>query len=197
MKVIWAISGSFCNHTMICREVEAMRKKGYQITALLSENSATLDTRFGTHQELIRSLKEMTGQEVMTTLQQAETLGPHCDYDCMILAPCTSTVCSKLAYGDYDHTCTLAAKAMLRNQKPVILGIASNDMLGNTAEALFRLKQTKNIYLVPFFQDDPFKKPNSCISRWELIEKTMKLALQGCQLQPLLYTKEADYDCFG
>lgn len=194
MKMIWAISGSFCNHAMIKREIEGMIQQGHKITVLLSENSATMDTRFGTCRDFIQDLSQITQQQVLTTLQQAETVGPHCSFDCMVIAPCTSTVISKLAYGDYDHTCTLAAKAMLRNQKPVIIGIASNDMLGNTAEALFRLKQTKNIYLVPFYQDDYYNKPNSCISKWSLISKTIEAAMEHRQLQPLFFGKEEDYE---
>lgn len=193
MKIIWAISGSFCNHAMIKREIEEMVNKNHDITVLLSHNSATLDTRFGTHTDFIRDLEKISQKEVMSTLQQAETLGPNCPYDCMVLAPCTSTVLAKLANGDYNHTCTLGAKAMLRNNKPIVIGIASNDILGNTAEALFKLKNSKNIYFVPFFQDEPISKPNSCISKWSLIDKTVRQAMLHQQLQPLLYVKEDDY----
>lgn len=194
MKLIWAISGSFCNHAAIFRIIERMIQEGQDITVLLSQNSANMDTRFGSCSDLIRGLERITAHPVMTTLQEAETLGPHCPYDAMIIAPCTSTTAAKLAHGDFDHTCTLGAKAMLRNQRPVIIGIASNDFLGFSAAALFTLKNMKNIYLVPFYQDDPKTKPNSCISRWSLIDLTLKEAMKGKQLQPLLFVKEEDYE---
>ncbi len=197
MRIGWAISGSYCNHAMIVREIEMFVKKGHDVTVILSKNSANLDTRFGTHTALIADLERITKRSVMTTIQDAETIGPVCPFDCMVIAPCTSTVISKLAHGDYDHTCTLAAKAMLRNSKPVVIAIASNDILGSTAEQLFRLKQTKNIYFVPFLQDDYLKKPNSCVSKWSLIEKTIEHALIHEQIQPLLFRSEQDYENFG
>ncbi len=194
MKIVWAISGSFCMHAAIKCEIKEMVMKGHDITVLLSENASTLSTRFGTCENFINDLKEITGNNVMTTLLEAETLGPKNIYDLMILAPCTSTVLGKWANADYDHVCTLGAKAMLRNEKPVVVGIASNDILGNSAEALFKLKNTKFIYFVPFYQDDSFAKPNSCISKWNLIEKTANKAMLNKQIQPLLYVKESDYE---
>ena len=194
MRILWAFSGSFCNHAAVIKEMELLCNKGWEITAILSKNCSELNTRFGTSEAMKERIEKITGKQIMMSLTDAETVGPSCKYDCMVIAPCTSTVIAKLAHGDYDHNCTLAAKAMLRNDKPVVLAIASNDILGNTSEALFRLKQTKNIYLVPFFQDDPFTKANSCISKWNLIENTVYSSIHGKQLQPLLYIREDDYE---
>lgn len=194
MRILWGVSGSFCNHAAVLLEMEKLTKKGWELTAVLSENVASLDTRFSSAERLIKQIQALSLSELVLTLTQAELVGPHCPYDCMLIAPCTSTVIAKLAYGIYDHPCTLAAKAMLRNDKPVILAVASNDLLGQTAEALFKLKQTKNIYLVPFYQDDAYKKANSCISQWKLIEKTILNALENKQLQPLFYKQMEDYD---
>ncbi len=194
MKIAWAISGSFCNHTVIKKEISDFVSNGHDVTVILSKNSVTMDTRFGSADTFIKDLEKITNNKVMTTLLQAETLGPINTFDCMVIAPCTSTVLSKLAHGDYGHVCTLAAKATLRNEKPIIIAIASNDILGNSAHALFTLKQTKNIYIVPFYQDDSINKPNSCVSKWRLIAKTMDHALNYKQLQPILYVKESDYE---
>lgn len=193
MKLIWGISGSFCNHVAILSQIKELIMKGYEIYPVLSQNAATFNTRFGTAKNLYEHLLNITGNEPKCSLPEVELIGPHCPYDAMVIAPCTSTVLSKLSKGDYDHSCTLAAKAMLRNSKPVILAVASNDILGNTAESLFNLKNSKNIYIVPFSQDDPIKKPNSCISHWSLIEKTIENAINKTQLQPILYIKEEDY----
>jgi len=195
VKLVWGISGSFCNHAAVIKQINDFILKGYEIYPILSQNSASLNTRFGTAKNLYDQLLKNTGNEPKCSLEEVELIGPHCPYDAMIIAPCTSTTLSKLSNGDYDHNCTLAAKAMLRNGKPVILAIASNDILGNTAQALFHLKNSKNIYVVPFGQDDPISKPNSCISRWNLIEKTVISAVYDkIQLQPILYTKEEDYE---
>lgn len=194
MKIVWGISGSFCNHALVIEEMEKLKRKGWDLKVVLSENVAHLDTRFFSCKSLREKIQELCDAELIESLTQAELIGPHCPYDAMVIAPCTSTLISKLAYGNYDHPCALAAKAMLRNDKPIILAVASNDLLGNTAEALFKLKQTKNIYLVPFYQDDAYKKANSCISQWKLIEKTVYNALEKKQLQPILYQKMEDYD---
>lgn len=194
MKILWGVSGSFCNHAKVIDEMEKLKKKGWKMSAVLSENVANLDTRFSSSEKLMEKIQSLCCSNPIYSLTQAELIGPCCPYDCMLIAPCTSTVISKLAYGIYDHPCTLAAKAMLRNNKSIVLAVASNDLLGNTAEALFKLKQTKNIYLVPFYQDDAYKKANSCISQWGLIEKTVLSALSNQQLQPILYQQMEDYD---
>ncbi len=194
MKILWAVSGSFCNHAMIIQEIKKMKDKEVDITVLLSDNSANLSTRFGTNIAFKEELYRITKKPLMIGLVSAETVGPSNQFDCMVIAPCTSTVLSKLAFGDYNHSVCLSAKAMLRNQKPVVIAVASNDILGNSAEALFKLKQTKNIYFVPLLQDDAYQKPNSCIARWSLIEKTISKAINGVQIQPFLYVKERDYE---
>lgn len=190
MKILWGISGSFCNHDVAMEQMEAMVKKGYDIQVILSENAATLSTRYGTAQERISRLEQISGKKVFSTLVEAEQVGPILKFDYFIIAPMTATVLSKLAQGIYDNTITLAVKAMLRNKRPVVVGIASNDFLGISGQNLMQLKLIRHIYFVPFYQDDMFNKENSLISKWSLIEETLLSAQNGQQLQPILLTSE-------
>ena len=131
-------------------------------------------------------LETLSTRPVMTTLQEAERTGPIDHFDAMIIAPITATELNKLTLGIYDTPITLAAKALLRNQKPLVLGIASNDFLGLSGVNLLRLKQLRHIFFVPFGQDDYVHKPNSLVSDWKQIEAALCAALEDRQLQPLL-----------
>lgn len=191
MKLLWGICGSFCNHPKILQVLDQENQKNaLDLQFVISENCAFCDTRFGTKEHLIESLERISHKKVFTSIVQAETVGPYSDFDAMVIAPCTASCLSHLACGNYDHSVALCAKAMLRNEKPVILAIASNDILSISSLNLFSLLQHKLIYVVPFYQDDPVKKPNSCISEFELILPTLKEALNGKQLQPLLHHRK-------
>ena len=194
MKIAWGISGSYCNHQKVLNQIKQLITKGYFIQPIVSHNTIAYSTRFGDNEQFINDLQTITGNEVMSNIVESETIGPNCEFDVCVIAPCTATTISKLVHGDYDHSVTLCAKAILRNNLPLIIGIASNDILGISGENLMKLAQIKNIYIVPFYQDDYRQKPNSCISKWELIDKTISCALKGKQIQPLLYTKEEDYE---
>lgn len=185
MKILWGVCGSFCNHEAVWQQVEQMSLR-WQISAILSENTARLDTRFSSAEQRCQKLRQLTGRPLMTTLQEAERTGPIDHFEAMIIAPATATELNKLTLGIYDTPIALAAKAMLRNERPVVLGIASNDFLGISGVHLMTLKQMRHIYLVPFRQDDWVNKPNSLVSEWTLIEPTLQAALQGRQLQPVL-----------
>ncbi len=187
MKVLWGICGSFCNHPKILRILEKeSQQHQLDLQFVISENCAACDTRFGTKEYLIDSLERISHKKVFTSIVQAETVGPYSDFDAMVIAPCTASCLSHLACGNYDHSVALCAKAMLRNEKPVVLAIASNDILSISSVNLFTLLQHKLIYVVPFYQDDPVRKPNSCISEFDLILPALYQALDGKQLQPLL-----------
>ena len=166
------------------REVTMVQR--WPVTMIVSENTAQLDTRFGTAKERLSQLERLTGKPVMTTLQEAERTGPIDHFDAMVIAPMTATELNKLALGIYDTPVTLAAKALLRNEKPLVLGIASNDFLGLSGANLLRLKQVRHLFFVPFGQDDYVRKPNSLVSDWRLIEATLQAALEDRQIQPLL-----------
>ena len=185
MKLLWGMCGSFCNHAAVIEQLTDMVER-WPVTMILSENTARLDTSFGTAAARVKQLESLTGKPVMTTLQEAERTGPIDHFDAMVIAPITATELNKLALGIYDTPVTLAAKALLRNQKPLVLGIASNDFLGLSGVNLLRLKQLRHLFFVPFGQDDYVHKPNSLVSDWRLIEATLQAALEDRQIQPLL-----------
>ena len=190
MKLLWGITGSFCNHPKVLSLLKQLKDKDLELQFVISENCARFDTRFLESRQLIRELEDISSRKVFSTIVQAETVGPYSDFEAFVIAPCTASCLSHLANGNYDHSVALCAKAMLRNEKPVILAIASNDILSFSSINLFTLLQHKNVYVVPFYQDDPVKKPNSCISDFELIEATLKEALTGHQIQPLLLQRK-------
>src|SRR5699024_5162973 len=130
--------------------------------------------------------KEITGKEIITTIVDAEPVGPKLNLDVLIVAPCTGNTLAKLANAVTDSTVTMASKAHLRNQKPLVLAVATNDGLGANAKNIGLLLNTKNIYFVPFGQDDAKKKPNSLIAQFDLLEETIESALKGKQIQPVL-----------
>ena len=190
MKLLWGICGSFCNHPVVLAYLKkAVQQYQWDLQFVVSENCAVCNTRFGSSEELIDELEKISGKKVFTSIVQAETVGPYSDFEAFVVAPCTASCLSHLTHGNYSHSVALCAKAMLRNNKPVVLAIASNDILSMSSINLFTLLQRKNVYAVPFYQDDPVKKPNSCISEFELIADTLQSALEGKQIQPLLYHK--------
>lgn len=190
MKVLWGICGSFCNHQNILNLLQKPEYQSMDLQFVISNNCATCDTRFMESDQLIKQLEIISKKKVFTSIVQAETVGPYSDYEVMVIAPCTASTLSHLAQGCYDHSVALCAKAMLRNQKPVVLAIASNDILSGSAMNLFTLLQRKQIYVVPFYQDDVVSKPNSCVSEFSLIYPAIVEAMKGKQIQPLLYHKE-------
>ena len=190
MKILWGICGSFCNHQLILNLLETCDElKQFDLQFVISENCAECDTRFMESSQLIQRLEKISGKKVFTSIVQAETVGPYADYEVCVIAPCTASTLSHLANGCYDHSVALCAKAMLRNQKPVVLAIASNDILSASSINLFTLLQRKLIYVVPFYQDDVHSKPYSCISEFSLIYQTIMDAVKGNQIQPLLLQK--------
>lgn len=188
-KILFGISGSFCNHANILVELEKLCKHN-DVEVVVSDNVYTCSTRFFENTEFLRRLQELTGKEVMHTIVEAETVGPSNKYDIMVIAPMTASLCSRLKCGLYDHPVALAAKAMIRNQKNVVVGIASNDVLGASASNFFSLIDRKYMYVIPFYQDAPNNKPYSIVSCWDLLENTCDLALKNEQIQPLFYGEE-------
>lgn len=190
MRILWGITGSFCNHEAVFEQIEHFIQAGHDIQCVFSNNSYTVDNRFSTAEERIDRISRMTGHKIIHTLKEAEMTGPSRQYDACIVAPATATFISKLNQGIYDDPVLLSVKSMLRNQKALVLAIASNDFLGNSSINLFQLLQKKNVYITPFYQDDPLHKPNSLISRFDLIEAAFDSALNHIQIQPLLAKKK-------
>lgn len=184
-KILFGICGSFCNHSYIIDEVRKLSIAN-DVQIVVSENVYTMDTRFHDAKEFIAQLCTITKNDVWHTLAEAERVGPMNVFDIYVIAPMTSNMLSKLKNGIYDSPITLAAKAILRNDKKVVIGIASNDLLGISGSNLFTVLNYKNIYSLPFYQDNPYLKPNSLISEWTLLEDTLDYAMKGLQIQPLI-----------
>ena len=159
---------------------------GARVIPIVSNTIMTTDTRFGTSASWQQQLKELTGEELISTIPQAEPLGPSKLLDVMLIAPCTGSTTSRLANAITDSAVLMAAKATMRNLRPLVIAISTNDGLGLNAANIAKLLAAKNIYFVPFGQDAPDKKPNSLVARMDLLLETCEASLEGRQLQPLL-----------
>ncbi|MFA6860291.1 MAG: dipicolinate synthase subunit B [Clostridia bacterium] len=182
----FAITGSFCTFSKILVEMKNLIDEGYKIVPIFSYTVAKTDTRFFIASDFRQKVVEITQNEPIDTLTSAEPLGPKGIIDVMVVAPCTGNTLSKISLAITDTPVTMAVKAHLRNNKPVVIGLSSNDAMGLNLKNLGTLMQAKNVYFVPFGQDDFLKKPNSLISDLRLIGPTVEKALQGQQLQPVI-----------
>lgn len=186
VKIGWALTGSFCNFEFVFPHIESTVKEGADIYPIVSYSVDSFDTRFGKAEEWKNKLKEITGKDIISTIVDAEPVGPQLKMDIMIVAPCTGNTIAKLANAITDTPVTMACKAHLRNQRPLVLAIATNDALGGNAKNIGLLLNTKNVYFVPFGQDAPIGKPNSMIANFDKIKATLEEALKGKQIQPIL-----------
>lgn len=187
MKTIgFAVCGSFCTFKTVFEEIETLINSGYEIVPIMSENSYNTDTRFGKAQQWTELFRDLTGKEVIHTLPQAEPIGPKKLLDALVIAPCTGNTLAKLACGITDTSVTLAAKAHLRNGRPLIIAPSTNDALANAAKNIGSLLNYKNIYFVPYGQDSFSKKPNSMVAEFSLIQQTLEDAFDGKQTQPVI-----------
>ena len=182
-----AMCGSYCTYAEVFYHAEKLAEK-YDIVPIMSDTAAETDSRFGTASEHMRRLIALSGKRVITTIAEAEPLGPALPLDALIIAPCTGNTLAKLAHGITDSSVTMAAKAHLRNGRPLIIAFSTNDGLSGSAENIGKLLNRKNIYFVPFRQDDAEKKPRSLQAVFPLMEDTIEAALRGEQLQPILAT---------
>jgi len=182
----FALTGSFCTISSVIPRIEDLVRLGANVTPIMSEMVFSTDTRFGRASDFIDTIEEICGKKIICTINTAEPIGPKNLLDALIIAPCTGNTLSKLATGVNDTCVTMAAKASLRNKKPIIIGVSTNDGLGACAKNIGLLLNSKNIYFVPFSQDDPIQKTNSVVAKMELITPTLIHALQGEQIQPIL-----------
>ena len=180
-----ALCGSYCTYEKLFQAAEKLADT-YDLIPIMSENAAETDTRFGTATKHIKRLMLLSGHKVVTTIAEAEPLGPAQPMDALLIAPCTGNTLAKLSHGITDTAVTMAAKAHLRNGRPVIIALSTHDGLSGSAENIARLLNRKHFYFVPFRQDDPAKKPRSLQADFSLLEETVRAALQGRQLQPIL-----------
>lgn len=180
-----ALCGSYCTFEKLFAAAEKISDK-YELIPIMSENAAETDTRFGAASEHIKKLMLLSGKKVVTTIAEAEPLGPATPMDALLIAPCTGNTLAKLANGITDTSVTMAAKAHMRNGRPVIIALSTNDGLSGSAENIAKLLNRKGVYFVPFRQDDPAKKPRSLQADFSLLDETVQAALRGWQIQPIL-----------
>ena len=185
-RVGFAVSGSFCTHEQVLKALEKLAAVYETVIPIASEASAFTDTRFGTSEDLLERLEDLTGQEVLCDIPSVEPIGPKKLLDVLVIAPATGNTIAKLANGIADTTVTMAAKSHLRNGRPVVVAVSSNDGLSAGARNIGELLVRKNYYFVPFGQDNAAAKPCSLVADFGKIPETVDAALRGEQLQPLL-----------
>lgn len=185
MTVGFAMCGSFCTFSQVFPVMELI-SRDYQVIPIFSTASYSIDSRFGTAKDHIRTAAEICGTEPIRTVAQAEPIGPKQLLDALIIAPCTGNTLAKLAHSIADTPVTMAAKSHLRNGRPVIIAVSTNDALAGAAENIGKLLARKHYYFVPFGQDDPIRKPTSMVADFSRIPQTLDAALEGRQLQPVL-----------
>lgn len=186
VRVGLAITGSFCTFSSVVNQIPLLINGGFDITPIMSDMSYSTDTRFGMAKDFIDSIEKLTGKKIIHTIKEVEPIGPKDLLDILVIAPCTGNTMGKLANGITDTSVTMAAKAHLRNQKPLVISVSSNDALGASARNIGQLLNAKNVYFVPFKQDDFLKKPTSMVANIELILPTIYAALEGKQLEPII-----------
>lgn len=186
MRIGFALTGSFCTFGKVLAQVKALVDAGASVRPILSYHANQLDTRFYRAEDLRRDLEQITGFAPWTTLDEVEPIGPKQLLDLMIIAPCTGNSLAKLAAGMSDTPALLAAKSQLRNKRPVLVAVSTNDGLANGAKNIGLLLNMRNIYLVPFAQDDPVEKPGSLVAKFERTLEAAEAAIAGEQIQPVL-----------
>lgn len=187
ITVGFAMCGSYCTFRSVINQlVELSKDSETKIIPIMSENAYSLDTRFGLAKDFIREIEEITKTGVLHTLGEVEPFGPKKTLDALIVAPCTGNTLAKLASGVADTSVTFAAKAHLRNERPVIIGISTNDALAAAAKNIGLLHNTKNIYFIPYRQDDCKEKPNSMVADFTKTKTALDCALKREQTQPVI-----------
>ena len=184
-KMGFCVCGSFCTFSRILAELTPLCDT-YDVTPILSEACTTTDTRFGPAGAFREEIEKLTGRPAITTIPAAEPIGPGALFDVLVVAPCTGNTLAKLASGVTDTSVTMACKAHLRNERPVVLALSTNDGLSGNGANIGLLLNRRFYYFVPFTQDDPAKKPNSLVADFSRIGETVEAALQGRQIQPVL-----------
>jgi dipicolinate synthase subunit B len=186
-KIGFAVTGSFCTIEAVLPAMMQLRLEGAELIPIFSNSVYEWDTRFFTAKDLIEQVYAICGRLPIHSVPDAEPIGPKKLLDLLIVAPCTGNTLAKMASGIVDTPVLMAAKSTLRNGGPVVLAVSTNDGLSNSAKNIGTLANMRNIFLVPYEQDSPKGKPNSLVARMELIIDTVKLALEGKQIQPVLY----------
>ena len=187
INIGFAITGSFCTFSKAIKEIENFISFGANVIPIMSYNAKSTDTRFGNAKDFIERIESLTGNKVISEIKDAEPIGPENMTDIMIVLPCTGNTLAKLALGIYDTPVTLAVKSHLRNQKPVLIGVSSNDSLSSSAKNIGALLNYKHYYFVPMTQDDPIKKPFSIVCDFDKTYKAAEYALRNQQIEPIIF----------
>ena len=186
LRIGAAVCGSFCTFSRVFRVLSELTAAGCDITPIMSDNAYTTDTRFGRAQEHAARLFDITGKTVLHELTTVEPIGPIKMFDILLVAPCTGNTLAKLAAGIVDTPVCLAVKSHLRSQRPVVIAVSTNDALSGASKNIGILRNYRNFYFVPVFQDDPVNKPFSMIADFNRIPQTIEAALDGIQIQPMI-----------
>lgn len=185
MNIGFALCGSFCTYDRVFPVMELLSRE-HTLIPIFSEASFAVDSRFGTAAEHFETVQKICGREPIHTIAGAEPIGPKKLLDVLVISPCTGNTLAKLAHSIADTPVTMAAKSHLRNGRPVVVAVSTNDALAGAAENIGKLLGRKNYYFVPFRQDDPMKKPTSMVADFEKIPETIESAHRGVQIQPIL-----------
>lgn len=186
-RIGFALCGSYCTHEKALAALKRLTEEYETVIPIVSENAAFTDTRFGTSDALLEALEELTGHEVLYDIPSVEPVGPQGMIDVLVIAPATGNTLAKLANGITDTAVTMVTKSHLRNGKPVVIALSTNDGLSASAKNIGELLVRKHYYFVPFGQDDPEKKPTSLAADFGKINEAVAAALEGRQIQPVLY----------
>ena len=190
VRVGFAFCGSFCTYSEVMPALERARARYGDVTPIVSEKSAGTDSRFGPAHEFLREMERICDRRVIDSIPKAEPIGPQKLLDVLVIAPCTGSTLARLANGFSDTAVTMAAKAMWRNSRPVVIAVSTNDGLGASAKNIGLLMEKKQVFFVPYRQDDPVGKPTSLVADFSRINDAVDAALEGRQVQPVLLGPE-------
>ena len=185
-KIGFAITSSFCTISKILGQMINLKDLGYDVIPIVSPAVIEKDTRFGKGENFKEIIEEITGNKIVSDIIEAEKFGPKEKLDLLVIAPATGNFIAKLANGITDSTVTMVTKASLRNNIPIVIGVSTNDGLGMNGKNIMNLINTKNIYFIPFGQDDYINKPNSLVAHYDMLVPTIEKALENSQIQPLI-----------
>ena len=187
-KIGFAMCGSFCTLKKSIEQMRLLRKNNFDIVPIMSFNAYSTNTRFGKATDIIDEIESICQKHIIHSIADAEPIGPKAMTDLMLIAPCTGNTLAKLSFAITDTPVTMAVKSHLRQQKPLLIAIATNDALGTSAQNIGRMLNVKHVYFVPMSQDDSNNKPNSIVSHFDMILPAVEAALRGKQIQPIITT---------
>ena len=182
----YCFTGSFCTFRASITQMKSLVEEGANVFPIMSFNSYNMDTKFGNAKDFIKEIEEITGHSIISTITDAEPIGPNKMFDILIISPCSGNTIAKLSYDIIDTPVTMATKSHLRTERPVVLAISTNNALSGSAENIGRLLNRKHYYFVPFKQDNPITKPRSIVADFSYIKKTLEFALENEQIQPII-----------